>query len=349
MDFPKRLLRTSRNADVHEFQIVDTHTAGEPTRIVIGGVPDLNGDTVLKQRNHFRRDFDAIRQALLWEPRGHRDMFGAVLLSPSDGADLAAFFMDAGGYMNMCVHGSVGLLTAALELGLVSRVPGGRYNLETPAGIVPVEARLRDGSVEEVTVQNVPSFLWAADVPLKVGRLGTITVDVAYAGNWFALISAQALGFSLESTPLRRVLDAGQKILHSARRQIVVDSSLGPPPHHIGLVEIYDEVSKPHTGKNHRNIVIFGNGQYDRSPCGTGTCARMAALYARDELGLNEIFLSESVTGGVFKGSLREETRVGEHVAVVPEVTGRAWVTGFTRVLLDPRDPLGKGFLAAVD
>jgi proline racemase/trans-L-3-hydroxyproline dehydratase len=150
-------------------------------------MPPLRGETLLKRRDHFRDEFDELRQALLWEPRGHRDMFGAVLTAPTHRADLAAIFMDAGGYLNMCIHGSIGVLTAALELGLVlPRGPLSEYTLETPAGIVPVRAKLREGRAEEITVRNVASFLWAADTPLKIPRLGTIKVDVAYAGNWLS-------------------------------------------------------------------------------------------------------------------------------------------------------------------
>jgi proline racemase/trans-L-3-hydroxyproline dehydratase len=329
---------------------VDTHTAGEPTRIAIRGMPVLRGETLLERRDHFRDKFDELRQALLWEPRGHRDMFGAILTTPTNGADLAAIFMDADGYLNMCIHGSIGVLTAALELGLV--LPRGRrseYTLETPAGIVPVRAKIRDGRVEEITVRNVASFLWAADTPLKIPRLGSITIDVAYAGNWFALVAQQQVGIDLGQTPLRKVIEIGRKILAQARRQILIDSGMAPSPHRIDLVEIYADMHTPHGGKRHRNIVIFGNGQYDRSPCGTGTCARMAALYARGELKLNEPFLSESVNGGVFSGTVRSQLKVGQQRAVLPEVTGRAWVTGFTRVVIDPRDPLGNGFLAAID
>jgi proline racemase/trans-L-3-hydroxyproline dehydratase len=313
-------------------------------------MPPLRGDTLLERRDHFRDEFDELRQALLWEPRGHRDMFGAVLTAPTHCADVAAIFMDAGGYLNMCIHGSMGVLTAALELGLVlPRGPLSEYTLETPAGIVPVRAKFREGRAEEITVRNVASFLWAADTPLKMPRLGTIKVDVAYAGNWFVLVAEREAGIDLIRTPLRRVIEIGRRILEQARRQIVVDPSLALPPHRIDLVEIYADVNKPHVGKRHRSIVIFGNGQYDRSPCGTGTCARMAALYARGELKLNEAFLSESVNGSVFTGRIRTESQIGDQRAVLPEVTGSAWVTGFTRVVLDARDSLGKGFLDAID
>jgi proline racemase len=329
---------------------VDTHTAGEPTRIAIEGVPTLRGSTLLKQREHFKNNFDRLRQALLWEPRGHRDMFGAILTRPSNGADLAAFFMDAGGYVDMCIHGSIGVLTAALELGLL-RARGAKawYKLETPAGIIPMAATFRNGKVEEITVRNVPSFVWSANTPLKLPGHGTIQIDVVYSGNWFALVSAAQLGIDLDKTPLGAVLDIGRRVLIQARRQIVIDSSLAPPPHQIALVEIHADVKKPHRGKHHRNIVVFGNGQYDRSPCGTGTCARMAGLHAKGELAINERFLSQSVTGSVFKGRLRSQVTIGSRVAVIPEVTGSAWITGFTQAMLDPRDLLGRGFLAAVD
>jgi proline racemase/trans-L-3-hydroxyproline dehydratase len=311
-------------------------------------MPKLRGATLFQRREHFRKEFDNLRRTLLWEPRGHRDMFGAILTEPTDDADLAAFFLDAGGYVNMCVHGSIGVLTAALELGLVAaRGTRGRYTLETPAGIIPLIAKFRNGKAEEITVRNVPSFLWSADTPLNFPRVGKLHVDVAYAGNWFVLVSAGQLGIDLERTPLTVVLDLGRRLLIEARRQILVDASVGPPPHEVALVQIYAD--RPQAGKTHRNLVIFGNGQFDRSPCGTGTSARMAALYARGELDLNELFLSQSVTGCVFKGKLRSETMLGDRVAVVPEITGSAWITGVTQVVLDPNDPLTKGFLAEMD
>jgi proline racemase len=335
---------------IRQIRVVDTHTAGEPTRIALAGIPRLKGRTLLSRREHFRTEFDELRQALLWEPRGHRDMFGAILIKPTNGADLATFFMDAGGYVNMCIHGSIGVLTAALELGLVRpRGANARYTLETPAGVLPLIAKLRNGRAEEVTVRNVPSFLWLREAPLEVPSIGSIRMDVAYAGNWFALVSAADLGVDLGRTPLGTVLEIGRRVLVEARERIALAGSIAPPPHQIGLLEIYDAVQKPHTGKKHRNIVIFGNGQYDRSPCGTGTCARMAALHARGELALGETFLSESVTGGIFKGRLLSRTARGEIVTVVPEVTGTAFVTGIGRLVLDADDPLGYGFIAPLD
>ena len=327
----------------HVFTTVDTHTAGEPTRVVVAGVPFLSG-TMAERRKQLQETYDDVRTTLMHEPRGHADMFGAILMAPaSPQADLGVVFMDTGGYLAMCGHGSIGAVAAALATGVVpAEEPETEIVMDTPAGLVRARAQVEDGRVGQIAVENVPAFLYRRNVELDLSW-GRVTVDVSFGGNFFALVPAAKLDLAVERSRLAELTEKGMEILSSVNDQLEVVHPTAPHIDAVDLVEIYDE--KPQDGVDCRNVVIFGESQADRSPCGTGTSAKMAALYAEGRLGLNEPFVNESILGTRFTGRLLRETLVGDLEAVVPEIAGRAYVTGFQQFVVDRDDPLRTGFL----
>ncbi|MCF6096993.1 proline racemase [Thermovorax subterraneus] len=324
---------------------VDSHTMGEPTRVVVGGIPHIPGKTMAEKKEYLEKNMDHIRTALMHEPRGHRDMFGSIITAPvNQEADFGIIFMDGGGYLNMCGHGSIGAVTVAIETGMVKAVtPVTHVKLDTPAGLVEARAEVEDNVVKSVTVRNVPAFLYEADVKIDVPELGQITADIAFGGSFFAIVDAKQLGIKIEPSNVDDLIKAGMAIKRAANKQIKVQH---PEKEHIktiDLVEIYDDTENPNA--HLKNVVIFGDGQADRSPCGTGTCAKMATLYAKGKLDLGQDFLYESIIGTVFKGRLIGATKVGPFDAVIPEITGNAYITGFNQFVIDPDDPVKYGFL----
>ena len=326
----------------HVFNAVDTHTAGEPTRVVVSGVPFLRG-SMAEKRCQLQEEYDFIRTALMHEPRGHKDMFGAILTAPvHPEADLGVIFMDTGGYLAMCGHGSIGAVAAALETGVVARrEPETMVSLDTVAGLVRARVAIEDGRVGEIAVENVPAFLLYSDAEIELGT-GTVRVDIAFGGNFFALVPAHRLGLTIEPSQLGELVQRGMEIRTVINEQVEVVHPVQPHIHTVDLVEIYED--EPEEGIDCRNIVVFGDAQMDRSPCGAGTSAKMAALYARGRLPLGKPFVNESIIGTCFTGRLLREALVGRITAVVPEIGGRAYVTGLQQFVVDPRDPLRAGF-----
>ena len=323
---------------------VDSHTMGEPTRIVPGGLGPIPGDSMQKKRDYMARNMDYIRTALMHEPRGHQNMFGAIICEPpGKNADLGLIFMDGSGYLDMCVHGSIGAVTVALELGIIKPEDQvTRIKLETPAGFVSARAEILNGRVGFVTIENVPSFLFREAVPLVIPGLGRISTDIAFGGNFFALVRAMDLGMEISLKNISQLVDAGMKILKQARKDVDVGIPGSGKQFCVDLVELYGEPEAAEADA--RNVVIFGNGQFDRSPCGTGTCAKMAMLYATGKLQLQSNYVNESIIGTTFMGKLIKETMVGDLPAVVPEIISRAFITGTHQFVINPNDPLKYGF-----
>lgn len=323
---------------------VDSHTMGEPTRVVTGGLWMPPGASMRDRKDFLAASMDYVRTSLMLEPRGHRDMFGAVLCEPvHPEADLGVVFMDGGGYLDMCGHGSIGATTVALEMGFVeAREPETRLVLDTPAGLVQARAVVRNGCVESVTIRNVPAFVLRQGLSVESPECPGVEVDIAYGGNCFALVEAASLGLDIVPENADRFVEAGMRILAALRDGSRFRHPATGEPLEVSLVEFTGPARL--SGANARNIVVFGRGQVDRSPCGTGTCARMAALYAAGRLPLDREFIHESVLGTTFSGRLVAETRVGCVDAVVPEITGRAFLTGMQDFLIDDNDPLKYGF-----
>lgn len=321
---------------------VDTHTAGEPTRVLVAGLPFLRG-SMAERRRQLQEEYDSIRTVLMHEPRGHAGMFGAMLMAPADPeADLGVVFMDTGGYLAMCGHGSIGAIAAALATGaLERREPETIVVLDTPAGLVRARVETEGGGVGRIAVENVPAFLWRSDAEITLGSR-RLHVDIAFGGNFFALVPAHRLGLTVEPCRLRDLVRQGMEIRAAIDEQLEVVHPLEPHIDSVDLVEIYDE--EPEEGIDCRNVVVFGDGQVDRSPCGTGTSAKMAALYAAGRLALGEPFVNQSIIGSCFTGRLLREESVGGFSAVVPEIAGHAYVTGLQQFVIDPDDPLKAGF-----
>ncbi len=323
--------------------VVDSHTAGEPTRVVTGGVLRIPGGSMAEKMAYLENEMDSLRTFLMQEPRGHRDMFGAILTEPvSPEADIGVIFMNAGGYLSMCGHGSIGAVTVALETGLLP-VSGQQVKiiLDTPTGLVQAGATIEKGRVTEVSIVNVPSFLYKEKVKITVPDLGELEFDISFGGNFFALIPVASLGMKISGKYTAALVDAGMRIKDEINKSVSVSHPEKPHINAIELVEIYEKRTRLHAA----NAVVFGRGALDRSPCGTGTCAKLATLYARGEIGLGEEYIHESIFGTVMRAKVLEETSVGGIPAIIPEVTARAYITGFLQLVIDPEDPLKDGFL----
>ena len=323
---------------------VDSHTAGEPTRVVVGGVPYIRGRTMEEKREYVKRNFDYIRSVLMQEPRGHRDMFGAIITPPiRDDSDFGVVWIDCAEYPDMCGHGSIGVAMTAVECGLVKKTePITEVAFDTPAGQIKALAKIVDGSVDSVTIRHVPSFLYKSTT-VKLPSVGDVPVDVSFGGNFFAIVKAEDIGVRVRPENSRKLTEIGMTIKNSISAQMDIQHPLKPYINSLLGTRIIDESSKP--GRSVRNVVIFSEGQVDRSPCGTGTCAHMAMLYAKKGVELGEEVTHESIIGTSWKSRVVEETKVHDFKAVIPEVIGRAYITGFHKFIIDPDDPLREGFL----
>ena len=327
------------------FYAIDTHTVGEFTRIIISGFPALKGNTMIEKKQYLADHYDKYRQALMFEPRGHHDMFGALVTEPVHReADFGVIFMDTGEYLNMCGHGTIGTTTALIESGLVPAVePYTEVVLDAPAGLIRVRARVQKGKVLDVTLTNVPAFLYRQNLTTIVdGR--KIQYDIAFGGSFFALVDIEQMGWTVDKHSIPKLTDLGMKL----RRQINREIEIRHPYLDItsvDLVEFYCHTDTP--GCDYRNVVIFGDYMADRSPCGTGTSAKLAALYAKGQIQVGQPFVYESFIGSRFTGIIKEETSVAGYRAVIPQITGSAYVTGFSTYVIVPDDPLKYGFKVA--
>lgn len=322
---------------------VDSHTAGEPTRIVTGGVPHIPGETMMAKKIWLQENLDHLRKTLMWEPRGHRDMFGAVFTSPTSvDADVGVIFMDNGGYLDMCGHGSIGAVTVLVETGMIP-LPLQENNemlnltLDTPAGQVRARIQIENSKVKAVTIRNVPAFVYKK-VFLEISGIEKIDVHISYGGNFFAQVKAYDLDIALLPGNIKQLQNRGMEIRDKINREHTITHPGTGKKAQVDLVQIYEDSLPP------KNVVIFGASQIDRSPCGTGTCAKMALLHEKGFLPLNQPYVHNSIFGTTFTGRLIQETTVGGLRAVVPEIEGRAFITGIHQFVIDREDPVGNGF-----
>jgi len=326
---------------------IDAHTAGEPLRLIVDGFPRVEGATMLERREWLRDQHDNLRTALMLEPRGHADMYGALLTEPEHSdSDAGVLFMHNEGYSTMCGHGVIAVITIALERGLIMPRSGtGDIRLDTPAGIVTARARTtNDGGrtrVESVSFVNVPSFILKGAVPISL-ETRKVHADVAFGGAFYAIVDAESAGLALIPQRLPELRHAGMKIKDAVEAAIRVVHPTKP-----GLSGIYGTIftGPPSRDDAHlRNVTIFADAEVDRSPCGTGTCAVMAVLAGMGILDRQQVFIHESLIGTTFKGRIVGDSTVGDLQAIVPEIEGEAYITGESTFLIDPRDPLGNGF-----
>jgi 4-hydroxyproline epimerase len=325
------------------FFCIDAHTCGNPVRVVAGGGPALAGKTMSDYRQDFMARFDWVRRALMFEPRGHDVMSGSVLYKPlRDDCDLGLVFIETSGCLPMCGHGTIGTVTVALEQGLATPRTEGKLALDAPAGKVVVEY-VRDGRfIEKVRLFNVASYLEATDVAIDVPGLGPLKVDVAYGGNYYAIIDPQPGYGGLETLSADQVLRLSPIVRNLMREKL---QPVHPENPTIKGVSHVMWTGKPRDPKAHaRNAVFYGDRAIDRSPCGTGTSARMAQLAAKGKLKVGDPFVHESIIGSLFEGRVEGEARVGNKPAIMPSIAGWARVTGFNTIFVDDRDPYAHGF-----
>ena len=325
------------------FDCVDGYTAGNPVRLIKSPKPDLEGQTMGDKRLYFIKHYDWIRQGLMYEPRGHDMMSGSFFYPPHEAEnDIAILFVETSGCLPMCGHGLIGALTFLLEEGLVTPKTEGLVNVETPAGLVRATYKKSGEKVEAVRFTNVPSFLLASGLTVECPDLGKLVLDVSFGGNFYAIIDPQENFKGIEhytagqlihwSRSIRSQLNEQQQFLHP------LDEKIKGCSHVLWAGETSLE------GNKARNAVFYGDKAIDRSPCGTGTSARMAQWFAKGKLKQGDTFIHESIIGSVFKGKVESTTQVGRYQGLIPSIEGSARVTGYNKLILDPEDPYVKGF-----
>jgi proline racemase len=337
-------------------QAVDAHACGEPGRVIVGGVLDVPGRTMFEKMQHLQDHADGLRKLMLREPRGYPAANCNVILPPTRPDAVAGYvIMEQTEYPGVSGTNTICVTTVLLETGMVPmREPITELALESPAGLIQVQAECALGKVRKVTFRNVPAFAAHLDRTIDVPHLGRVTVDVAYGGMFYVISDAAPFGLRLVPEEGREIVRIGEMIKAAAREQLPVEHPLQPGFHGVTIAVLSAPPTRP--GAHAKNAVVVSTGQLDwdrpatwtgaidRSPCGTGTCAKMAALHAKGELGLNEDFHHEGILGTIFTGRLLEETTVGPYRAVVPSISGRAWITGFCNYVLEAYDPFPEGF-----
>jgi proline racemase len=326
------------------FHAVDSHTAGATTRIVTAGSPRLKGKTMWEKMRDFQENYDHIRRALMLEPRGSENMSGAFLTEPTlPEAELGVIFTHANGYHSMCGHGAIGVACAAVETGLVPFAePTTNVILETPAGLVPLRVDINHGQVSRATFQNVPCFLRTKEVKVALSGGRTLEVDLAYGGVPVIIAEAEAAGLTVGLGTIDAAIRLAAVIREQVAKQVRPRHPESGDPMIVDIVMFNGPATVPHA--SFKDIVVSSPRQVDRSPCGAGTCARMAQLHARGMLDVGEEYVQEGILGTLFSGRLVDCVNIGGHQAVIPEVTGRAHIVGFNQWIIDADDPLHEGF-----
>jgi len=323
---------------------VESHTEGMPTRVVVGGVAPIPGNSMFERRAYFLEHMDDLRTLLMYEPRGHSAMSGAILQpSTRPDADWGVLYIEVSGCLPMCGHGTIGVATVLVETGMVEVVePVTTVRLDTPAGLVTVDVQVANGKAENVTITNVASFTLGLDQKVNVPGFGEVTYDMAYGGNFYAIIDADQVGIEFKRENGQRFLDAGLAISDAINAQ-------NPPVHpenpEIKLCHHVDFIAPGENALHWKNAMAIHPGWFDRSPCGTGTSARMAQMVTRGLMKDSDTLINESWIGSQFQGRIAGRTKVGNLEAIIPTITGRAWVMGTAQWRLDPQDPFPAGFL----
>lgn len=321
---------------------IDAHTEGEPLRVIVAGFPAPPGKTIVEKRRYAREHLDGLRRTLMFEPRGHADMYGALITEPAtDDGDFGVLFMHNEGWSTMCGHGIIGLTAVVLETGMLP--PRTLFRLDTPAGRVTARAKTNDSRVTRVAFENVPSFVYALDEYVEVPGLGRIRYDIAFGGAFYAFVEAQDVGVDMTARDFRTMIEKGMAVKHAVMQSREIRHPLEPE-----LSFLYGTifVGPPLVSNAHsRNVCIFADGEVDRSPTGTGVSGRLALEFARGRLKEGQEFIVESIIGSRFIGCIVRTTTLGGHEAVVPQVEGRAWITGRHEFLIAPEDSLRAGFI----
>lgn len=326
-----------------QVSVVEAHAGGEPFRVIIDGLPEIPGATMLEKRRHAQEDFDDLRRALMWEPRGHADMYGGWPGPPTSAdGDLSVLFLHNEGFSTMCGHGIIALCKVVIDTGILpATAPETVLRVDTPAGQVEATSMVEDGRVVSTRFRNVPSFVVSLDEIVDVPAIGEVTYDLAFGGAFYAVVDASSLGLSLD--------DAAELIAigRSMKRQIASLRTIShPEADDLGFLYGIIFTGPSRDRVNHsRNVCVFADGELDRSPTGTGVSSRLAILHERGEISKGDSVTIESIVGSTFTGTIADHTTVGEHRAVVPEIEGSAQITGRAELWIDPADVLGAGFL----
>ncbi|PSP83994.1 proline racemase [Halobacteriales archaeon QS_1_68_17] len=325
-------------------ETVESHAGGEPLRTVVGGFPDLDGETILEKRRVAREQYDHLRTALMWEPRGHADMYGAILTDPAtDAGDVGVLFTHNEGYSTMCGHGVIALGAVLPELGIVELdADDPVVRLDTPAGLVTARPRSSDGRVRRVAFENVPAYVVALDETVGVPGYGTVTYDLAFGGAYYAYCDAAELGLSLDADGVDELIDAGRAIKAAIADERTIDH---PADDDLGFLYGVIFAGDPRDGGDCRNVCVFADGEIDRSPTGTGVSGHLARRHARGRLAPGDAYTVESIVGSTLTGRVAGTVDYHGRDAVVPEIEGQAHVVGTGQFTVDPEDPFGEGFL----
>jgi 4-hydroxyproline epimerase len=327
----------------HTFDCIDAHTCGNPVRVIRSGSPILIGDSMSDKRQHFLKEFDWIRKGLMFEPRGHDMMSGSILYPPSDpDNDMGVLFIETSGCLPMCGHGTIGTVTVMLEEGLVVPKIPGQLKLETPAGLVDISYQSEADRITSVRLTNVPSFLFKEALDIECPSLGMLKVDVAYGGNFYAIIDVQDRFKGIENYSVDQLISWSRELRY--RLNNLYDFVHPLDERIFGLSHILWTGATLDTGATARNAVFYGDKAIDRSPCGTGTSARMAQWSAKGILNQGDDFIHESIIGSKFIGQIEDYTSVGSYKAIVPSIEGWARITGYNQIILDDEDPYVGGF-----
>ena len=323
---------------------VESHTEGMPTRVVVDGIGEIPGKTAFEKRAYFMEHMDHIRQWLMFEPRGHGAMSGAIIQpSTRTDADVGVVYIEVSGCLPMCGHGTIGLATVLVEKNLVTVVePTTTIRLDTPAGLVTVDVLVKDGRALNVTITNVPSFLYQRDQVVDVPGIGKLQYDMAYGGNFYAIVPIERVGIAFERRNGAKFLEAGLAISDAINEQ---NRPVHPENPEIAICHHIDFITPGNNPLHWKNAMAIYPGWFDRSPCGTGTSARLAQMVARGEFKDSDVLINESWIGSHFEGRVKEHTSVAGFDAIIPTITGRAWVMGEATWILDSTDPFPNGFL----
>lgn len=329
-----------------KIKTIDMHTGGEPLRVIVNGLPELEGNSVLEYRRYMKENLDHIRTSLMFEPRGHADMYGCVLLPPNQSdADFGILFLHNEGYSTMCGHAIIAITKLAVEMGWVEKkTPETKLEIDAPCGRITSFAKISNGSVVSVYFYCVPSFVVALDQQIQVPQLGVVAYDLAYGGAFYAYVDADKLGLELLADNYSDIIKKGMDIKHA----IVEKSNQIKHPFEEDLSFLYGTIfisKKALNGADDRNVCVFAEGEVDRSPTGSGVAGRMAIHHKKQELAEGEEMIIESILGTKFKGSVHQALEYGPYDAVIPRVEGNAFIVGQNEWLIDPNDPLKDGFI----
>ena len=337
----KKLSNWSPSSDWLKITTIDAHTAGEPLRIVTSGIPELHGDTMLAKRRFMSKNYDHLRKHLMWEPRGHADMYGCIITLPvSQEADFGIIFMHNEGYSSMCGHGIIAITKVVVETGLVEMVkPQTIVKIDSPAGLITARAYIENKRVKEVYFENVPSYIVALDNEIEIPEYGKIKYDLAFGGAYYAYVQSADVGLTCYSKDIDKLIQTGREIKKAIVNKVNIEH-----PFNDDLSFLYGTIfiGEPEDSDSHsRNVCVFADGEVDRSPTGTGVSGRLAIHYTRGEIKINESIIVESIIGTKFSGKVLMETKFGQYNAIIPEITGKAFITGKHEFIIDPDDQIG--------